>query len=235
MLSAMIFDLDGTLVDTNAAHVEAWVRACARHGYKVHADRIGPEIGKGGDNLVPDVLGKEAEERDGEALREACKEEYLALAKQRRFRIFDGAGALLDELRRRGIRTALATSSGSEHLDATFAARARTCGRAWTWWSARATSSTPSVPRRRAGRGREARLSPAECAMVGDTPYDALSARRAGVLTLGVLSSGSASTSGAGVAGARHLRDVGHLGRSWTTRCARRRRGSAADAAVREG
>src|SRR3712207_4431963 len=122
MLSALIFDLDGTLVDTNAAHVESWERAFARLGYKVPADRIGPEIGKGGDNLIPSVLGHEADEKDGEALREASKEAYTALCRGRRFRIFDGARELLDELRRRGIKTAIATSSGNEHLDATFAA-----------------------------------------------------------------------------------------------------------------
>ena len=215
MLSAMIFDLDGTLVDTNAAHVEAWVRACARHGYKVHADRIGPEIGKGGDNLVPDVLGKEAEERDGEALREACKEEYLALAKQRRFRIFDGAGALLDELRRRGIRTALATSSGSEQLDATFASAGEDLRtRMEVVVDKSDVEHSKPYPDAVLAAVEKLGLSPAECAMVGDTPYDGLSARRAGVLTLGVLSSGLGFDERALVsAGARRTwRDVGHLG-----------------------
>ena len=45
MLSALIFDIDGTLVDSNAAHVEAWVRAFEQHGYKVLHDRIEVEIG----------------------------------------------------------------------------------------------------------------------------------------------------------------------------------------------
>jgi HAD superfamily hydrolase (TIGR01509 family) len=215
MLSALIFDLDGTLVDTNAAHVEAWVRACARHGYKVHADRIAPEIGKGGDNLVPDVLGKEAEERDGEALREASKEEYLELAKQRRFRIFDGAGALLDELRRRGIRTALATSSGSEHLDATFGSAGEDLRTRMDVVVGKSdVEHSKPYPDAVLAAVEKLGLSPAECAMVGDTPYDALSARRAGVLTLGVLSSGLGFDERTLVsAGARRTwRDVGHLG-----------------------
>ncbi len=65
MLSAVIFDLDGTLVDTNAAHVESWERAFARLGYKVPPDRIAAEIGKGGDNLIPAIIGREGQERDG--------------------------------------------------------------------------------------------------------------------------------------------------------------------------
>ena len=52
-LRGMIFDIDGTLVDTNPAHVEAWHRAFKRLGYDVPTGRIIPEIGKGGDLLVP--------------------------------------------------------------------------------------------------------------------------------------------------------------------------------------
>ena len=48
-LDAMIFDIDGTLIDSNPAHVEAWVQAFQRLGYRVAADRITIEIGKGGD------------------------------------------------------------------------------------------------------------------------------------------------------------------------------------------
>jgi beta-phosphoglucomutase-like phosphatase (HAD superfamily) len=73
-LDGMIFDLDGTLVDSNAAHVEAWGRAFARHGFKVAPDRIFIEIGKGGDKVVPHLLGKEADEKDGKALRAAQPE-----------------------------------------------------------------------------------------------------------------------------------------------------------------
>ena len=59
-LDALIFDVDGTLVDTNGLHIEAWQRAFASMGYKVAADRIFVEVGKGGDTLVPSILGPEA-------------------------------------------------------------------------------------------------------------------------------------------------------------------------------
>jgi len=214
MLSALIFDLDGTLVDTNASHVESWVRAFARLGYRIPADRIGPEIGKGGDNLVPSVLGQEADARDGEALREASKEEYAALTRDRHFRIFDGARALLDELRRRDIKTALATSSGNEHLDATFAAAGEDLReRVDVWVGASDVEHSKPYPDPVIAAVKKLGVSPAECAMVGDTPYDALSARRAGVITLGVLSSGLGfDARGLVSAGARGVYDdVGHL------------------------
>src|SRR5687768_17042672 len=79
-LDAIVFDLDGTLVDTNHQHVEAWRRAFAKHGYTVSPDRIFIEIGKGGDQVIPHLLGKEAEERDGDALRKAHPEEFSKIA-----------------------------------------------------------------------------------------------------------------------------------------------------------
>src|SRR5688572_1273807 len=94
----MIFDIDGTLVDTNPAHVEAWQRAFHRFGYEVPVQRIIPEIGKGGDKLVPSVLGQQAEERHGEVLRKAQKEEFLAIAKREHFRLFPGVAELFRTL-----------------------------------------------------------------------------------------------------------------------------------------
>jgi HAD superfamily hydrolase (TIGR01509 family) len=214
MLSSIIFDLDGTLVDTNAAHVESWVRAFARLGYKVTADRIGPEIGKGGDNLVPSILGPEADERDGDALREASKEEYLAATKGRRFRMFDGARELLAELRRRGLKTAIATSSGNEHLEATFAATGEDLREHVDAWVGKSdVEHSKPHPDPVIAAVKKLGVSPAECVMVGDTPYDALSAKRAGVVTLGVLSSGLGfDTHSLVAAGARRAYDdVAHL------------------------
>ena len=95
MLTALIFDLDGTLVDTNELHTESWVRGFARLGYKIDADRVRPEMGKGGDNLAPDILGRAADARDGERLREAVGEEYEKVAAERGARVFDGAVELL--------------------------------------------------------------------------------------------------------------------------------------------
>ena len=74
------------------------------------SDRVALEVGKGGDNLVPAILGESAERDDGDALRESAKEEFLAIARARSFRVYDGALALLDALRARGLRLALATS-----------------------------------------------------------------------------------------------------------------------------
>ena len=101
-LAGVIFDLDGTLVDTNEMHVRAWQRALDDHGYKIAADRIWVEVGKGGDKLVPDLLGEEADRRDGNALRKAQPKEFETLARAEGIKPFGGARELLEELKRRG-------------------------------------------------------------------------------------------------------------------------------------
>ena len=213
-LDALIFDLDGTLVDTNETHVEGWVRAFARFGYTIPADRIRPEIGKGGDLLLPSVLGAEAAARDGKRLSDASKEEYVRLAKTRRFPVFDGALALLDEARRRGLKTALATSSGDDHLDATFgSAGVDLRERVDVVVGKSDVERSKPEPDAVIAAVEKLGLSPAQCVMFGDTPYDAIAARRAGVVTLGVLSSGIGFEEPAlRAAGARHVyRDVAHV------------------------
>src|SRR5688572_18276286 len=118
-LDGVIFDLDGTLVDTNRLHVEAWQRVLEQHGYRVAPDRIFVEIGKGGDNLVPDLLGREADERHGESLREGQPKAYAKLAEERGIRVFPGGRELIAALRERGLRTVLATSSNAKQLEIT--------------------------------------------------------------------------------------------------------------------
>ena len=208
----MIFDIDGTLVDTNAAHVEAWRKAFARQGHDVPVSRIVPEIGKGGDKLVPSVLGEEAEKREGETLRRLQKEEYLAIAAREHFRVFPGAREIFPALKARGIRTALATSSDEKHLDATFASAGVDFRRLADVVATKAKGepSKPS-PDLVVTAVEKLGFSRSQCAMVGDTIYDGQACLRAGVAFLGVLT-GGAPEDDLRAAGARAVwKDVAHL------------------------
>ena len=211
-MKGMIFDIDGTLIDTNPAHVEAWRRAFRRAGYDVPTERIVLEIGKGGDKLVPSILGDEAEKRHGDPLRRAQREEFLAIAKREHFRVFPGVPELFRALKNRGIRTALATSSDDKHLDATLASAGielrSLADVGVTKSDAGASKPDPDVV---VAAMEKLSLSPAQCAMVGDTVYDAQACQAAGVVFIGVLSGGS-SEAVLLEAGARTVfRDVAHL------------------------
>jgi HAD superfamily hydrolase (TIGR01549 family) len=208
----IIFDIDGTLVDTNPTHVEAWRRAFKTLGYEVPADRIEVEIGKGGDLLVPAILGDEVEQRHGEKLRKAQKQEFLELARGRRFRVFPSAFELIKSLRDRKIRTALATSSDEKHLQATSESAGIDLTRLADFLvtNDEAESSKPA-PDLVIAACEKLSLEPGECAMVGDTVYDAQACRGARVAFLGLESGGTATETllEAGAAGV--WRDTGHL------------------------
>jgi HAD superfamily hydrolase (TIGR01509 family) len=189
---AIIFDIDGTLVDSNGAHVEAWHTAFAAHGHDVPHDRIRVEIGKGGDKLVPSVLGDEAERREGESLRERQSEEFLKIAARTRLEAFPRAGEIFTTLARRGVRTALATSSSRDHLEAlgrSAGLELTSLGEALV--NADDIEETKPAPDLVEAAVRKLGLEPAECALIGDTPYDAEAATRAGVACIGVTSGGN--------------------------------------------
>jgi beta-phosphoglucomutase-like phosphatase (HAD superfamily) len=211
-LHGVVFDIDGTLVDTNPAHVEAWRRAFKRLGYEVPTERIVVEIGKGGDLLVPSILGDEVEKRQGDALRKAQKEEFLSIAERERFRVFPCVPELFQALRQRGIRTALATSSDKKHLQATCESAGidlpRLADVLVTKDEAEESKPAPDLV---IVAWQKLSVSPAECAMVGDTVYDAQACRGAGVVFLGLLSGGTPAEVllEAGACGV--WRDTGHL------------------------
>ena len=74
---AVLFDIDGTLVDSTYHHAIAWQRAFDRHDISIPLWRIHRTIGMGGDKLVAEVAGDEVEDRLGDALRDAWREEYV--------------------------------------------------------------------------------------------------------------------------------------------------------------
>jgi HAD superfamily hydrolase (TIGR01509 family) len=190
-VEAVIFDLDGTLVDTNEAHVQAWYDAFRDLAYDVPRSRIVEEIGEGGDKLVPSILGEEGEAHDGEALRVAHGTHFLTIAKKEKFRVFPGTEALLGELRRRGIATAVATSSKKEQLAAVAASSglnvAALVEAVVTGTDAAESKPAPDLVHAALTK---LRSDPRRSVMVGDTPYDGQACARAGVSFLGLLCGG---------------------------------------------
>lgn len=71
MIEAFIFDVDGTLIDSNDFHAQAWQKAFSKYGKNFSFDEIRPHIGKGADTLLPSFLTKKEIEKFGDEIAEA--------------------------------------------------------------------------------------------------------------------------------------------------------------------
>ncbi|MDF2439522.1 MAG: hypothetical protein JWN98_506 [Abditibacteriota bacterium] len=190
-LDGLIFDVDGTLVDTNSAHIEAFRRAFEACGFGIPADRIAPEVGKGGDNLIPALVGPKANKEHGEKVKELYGEEFLKIAQIQQFAPLPGARELLEEARRRGLKLAIATSADQKYFDAI-------CHNSGVDWGSLVDVVTTASDAEKSKPDpdiidaalQQLQLSPAQCAMIGDTPHDAEACRLGGVVCLGVLTGG---------------------------------------------
>lgn len=186
--AAVLFDVDGTLLDSNLQHAEAWRRVLAAHGHDAPMERVRFLIGMGGDHFVQALLGEHVEREEGDALRSERTREYLRIARERPPRTFAGVVELLEALRRRRVRTIVATAALPEE----FAAAQRGAGidlearvdAVLTGGDVRNAKPAPDVVLRAVEK---AGLPADRCIMVGDTPWDAQAARRAGVVSVGVL------------------------------------------------
>ena len=110
--SAVLFDIDGTLVDSTYHHAIAWQRAFDRHDVSVPLWRVHRTVGMGGDKLVAHVAGDPVEERHGDELRRAWREEYVELKAE--VDPLPGAGELVRRLVADGYRVAVASSGDPE-------------------------------------------------------------------------------------------------------------------------
>ena len=181
-IQALLFDLDGTLIDTNLIHARAFEKAFEENGYRVAVDRIAIEIGKGGDLMVGAILGASANQKDGDKIRDCWERNYLEAVKSEPIKVFDGALEIIEKAKARGLKIALATSGESSVMDAVEAS----CGVKWrelfptVVTSSDAETSKPA-PDIVSAATQKLGLPPLACAFIGDTIYDARACREAGV------------------------------------------------------
>ena len=189
MPRAVIFDVDGTLVDTVDLHARAWTETFRHFGVEVAFDAVRGQIGKGGDQLMPVFLSPEMLERRREEIErfhgELYKRDGLPKAKP-----FPGVRALFERIRADGRRVVLASSGKREEVDhyiELFGIR-DLIDSATTSDDAERSKPFPDIFQ--AALGRLAPIRPEEAVVVGDTPYDAEAAARAGIPSVGVLCGG---------------------------------------------
>jgi len=177
----VVLDVDGTLIDSNGAHAEAWTRALVEHGIAAEVSQILPLIGMGGDKLLPAA----AHVDDGSPLGQDISRRKTVLFGELLPSLVatPGARELLEYLREHGVSLVVATSAGEDEMEALL----RQAGvedlipRRTSKDDAEESKPDPDIVHAALAR---AKAAPDEAVMVGDTPYDIEAARRAGLDTI---------------------------------------------------
>jgi HAD superfamily hydrolase (TIGR01509 family) len=178
-LRAVVLDVDGTLIDSNDAHAESWKVAGAEFGRAIPFHAVRALIGMGGDRVLARLTGLSPEEPEGRALLERrvqiFRERHLPHLKR-----FEGARELLERLRNDGVKLVVASSAGKDELKELLK-------QAGVEDLIDATSSSQDAPASKPAPDivevalHEAGAPTEQCVMIGDTPYDVASARKAGL------------------------------------------------------
>lgn len=200
MLKAVIFDVDGTLIDSVDAHARAWRETLLEFGHEIPLEDVRGQIGKGGDELLRTFLAPEEIHGAGEAIERARKErfrrDYLPAV-----RGFPVVRNLFERLLADGRQVVLASSAVGEEL-AAYKEKAGITDLVKDQTSKDdAEKSKPHPDIFLAALAKLPGVVAAEALVIGDSPWDALAARRAGLRMIGLLSGGfpESELTGAGV------------------------------------
>lgn len=180
----MLFDVDGTLVDSNDAHARAWVETLSAFGIEREVAAVRRLIGMGGDKLLPTLTGIAA---DSELGREITKHrsDHFRRTYRDGLRPFRDTRALFLALRERGVRLGVASSSDEDDLRRLLeiAEVADLVERRASADDADRSKPDPDIVH--AALARLGHPDHARATMVGDTPYDIEAAHRAGIAAIG--------------------------------------------------
>ena len=198
---AVLFDVDGTLIDSVDLHAKAWQETLTHFGHRATFEQVRSQIGKGGDQLLPMFLSKDEIALRGETIEsyrgDLYKRDYL-----KRIRPFPEVRELFQALLGRGVRIALASSAKGDELQI-YKDVANIADLIDTETSKDdAKRSKPHPDIFQAALHRLGKVDHSRSFVVGDTPWDVIAARRSGVKTLGMLCGGFAE---------QDLRDAGAI------------------------
>jgi len=179
VVRGVLFDIDGTLVDSNDAHAHAWVKAFSDAGVQVAFDKVRQAIGMGGDKLMPAVAGIEEETPLGTRIAsrrgDIFKSESLP-----HLQAFRDAGRLVRAVESLGLKAVAASSAKRDELEALLkiAGASSLLGDAASGDDADQSKPDPDILHAALAK---AGVDANAAVMIGDTPYDVEAASRAGV------------------------------------------------------
>jgi phosphoglycolate phosphatase-like HAD superfamily hydrolase len=189
MIKAVIFDIDGTLVDSVDLHARAWQETFKHFGKEIPYNEVRHQIGKGGDQLMPVFFSKEKLDEKGSEMEkyrgELFKRDYLP-----QVRAFPRVRELFLRIREDGKRLALASSAKEDELK-TYKKIADIEDLVEEETSADdADKSKPHPDIFEAALESLGDIKAHEAIVIGDTPYDAEAAGKINLQTIGVLCGG---------------------------------------------
>ena len=213
-IKAVLCDIDGTLLDSNGLHAEAWQRALQHFGFSAGFDELLKEVGKGGDNLLPQFVPKAELPKIEEELKKfranLFHREYID-----RIVPFTDARRLLRRMREAGLRIAVASSTAKGDLEA-FKTVLKIHDLVEEDTTSEDAEKTKPAPDIFTEALRKLSLPPEQALALGDTRWDIESASRAGVRAVAVLSGGGWTRSELEEAGAVAVyRDVADILRNY--------------------
>ncbi len=201
---AFIFDLDGTLVDSNQHHVESWDRAFRYFGKIFPAEKLRANVGQGSDKYLPQFLAEEEMERFGQELdkyrSELFEREYLE-----RVQPFPRVRELFEALRKAGKSIVLATSgeaSVTKHYVQLLEVEELIDGQTT---ADDVAESKPAPDIFQAALAQLEGVKTADAVVLGDTPFDMEAARKAKLTSIGFLCGGTTDAETLRAAGASAL------------------------------
>lgn len=188
MFKAVLCDLDGTLLDSNHFHAEAWQRTFENFGFHADFETVVKQIGKGGDKVIPVFVPEDRIEelkKDLESFRkDLFHREYMD-----RIVPFSDAKNLLKRMRQEGLRISVASSTNKEDLHA-FLMLLRIHALVEEHTTADDAEQTKPEPDIFQAALRKLEIQPEEAVALGDTPWDVEAAAKAGIQTVALTCGG---------------------------------------------
>jgi HAD superfamily hydrolase (TIGR01509 family) len=197
---AVLFDLDGTLVDTVRTRIDAWTEALEAAGYPTTADQLAPMIGLDGRRLAREVAalaGRPIDEARSEEIDKQSGEIYERL---NRPRPLPGVGDVVAAIEAAGIKWAIATSSRKDQVKTSVDALGLTDEPAII--DASHVKNAKPEPDLLLYAAKELGVDPGRCWYVGDSTWDMTSAVAAGMIAIGVTAGSAVGEDGLRSAGA---------------------------------
>ena len=189
MIRAIIFDLDGTLVDSVKYHTEAWVKAFKKYGYDFSFERLRQQIGKGSEYIIGDLLASDEAEKLESDIAEYRKQYYQENLLDK-VKPFPKVKELYETIKADDLKIILASSARKETIEhyKKLLEIANLIDGATSTDDVAKSKPEPDIFA--SALEQLGDIKTEEIIVVGDSPYDAMAASKLSLRTIGVLCGG---------------------------------------------